>query len=132
MRLTTSGNPGGCNMTNRRRLDLSEKFIGPTKQGVFYLPPLILLLATAPVWRGHRLQLLAFLAGIVGIWNFTVAIYPNARPSANEVLTFALEHQKDWPDGTRILYANSHPDLWLIQYFNLQARWMEMRAPDRS
>lgn len=96
---------------------------------LFYLPPLILALAALPVWRARRTQLLAFLAGIVCAWNFTVAIYPNARASANEVLTFALDRRNGWQEGSQVLYANSHADLWLIRYFNPQVAWIEFPAP---
>jgi len=97
---------------------------------LFYLPPLVLLISTLPAWRQRWVQFLALLAGIVCTWNFTVSIYPDSRKEANEVLSFALQHQRDWRQGAAILYANSHSDLWLIQYFNLQATWIELPSPE--
>jgi hypothetical protein len=97
---------------------------------LFYLPPLIFLVAGLPWWRGRKVQLLALLSAIVCVWNFTVAIYPHSRPQANEVLAFASQRVSDWPEGTRIVFANSHSDLWLIEYFNLRAEWVEMPRPD--
>jgi hypothetical protein len=99
---------------------------------LFYLPPLIFLIADCPWWHGRRVQLLALLSGIVCVWNFTVAIYPHSRPEANEVLAFAFQRGPDWPEGSRIVFANSHSDLWLIKYFNPQVAWVDMPRPDLS
>jgi hypothetical protein len=91
---------------------------------LFYLPPLIFVVATLPAWRARRIQLLVLLAAAVCAWNFTVIIYPHSRAEANEVLAFALQHNKDWPLGSDILYSHSHSDLWIIRYFNPQATWI--------
>jgi hypothetical protein len=96
---------------------------------LFYLPPLISLIATIPFRRVCRVRLLMFLAGIVAFWNFAVLIYPHSKAVSNEVLAFALEHQKDWCQNAVILYGHSHSDLWLISYFNPQVAWIEVPAP---
>lgn len=96
---------------------------------LFYLPPLIFLLATSQVWRAHGVRLPALLAAMVCAWNFTVSIYPHSRTEANEVLSFALQHNQDWQQDAEILYSNSHSDLWLISYFNPQAAWIDLPAP---
>jgi hypothetical protein len=99
---------------------------------LFYWAPLVFLLSTLPFRREHRVQLLALLAAIVCFWNFTVSIYPHSKTGANEVLTFALQHRQDWPQGSLILYGNSHSDLWLISYFNPQASWINIPSPQRD
>jgi len=96
---------------------------------LFYWAPLVFLLSTLPFRHRHREQLLALLAAMVCLWNFTVLIYPHSKTSANEVLTFALKHRRDWPPGSIILYGNSHSDLWLISYFNPQVSWIELSSP---
>lgn len=93
---------------------------------LFYLPPLILLLAAAPLWRADRIRLMALLPAAACVWNFTVAIYPRSRTETNEVLAFALQHRNDWQPGTAIVYRTYHADLWTISYFNPQARWIAM------
>lgn len=97
---------------------------------LFYLPPLIFLLATVPVWRARRIQLLALLAAAVCAWNFTAFIYPHSRAENNAELTFALQRNKDWKQGSAILYSHSHSDLWIISYFNPQATWIAMPSPE--
>lgn len=97
---------------------------------LFYLPPLIVLLATAPIWRGDRVKLLALLAAAMCVWNFTVIIYPHSKTENNEVLTFALRHHNDWEQGSAVVYRDFHSDLWTISYFNPQASWIAMPSPD--
>jgi hypothetical protein len=97
---------------------------------LFYLPPLVLLISTLPAWRRRWIQGLALIVGIVCTWNFTTYIYPDSREAANEVLSFAVKRQESWRQGSAILYARSHSDLWLIQYFNRQAAWIELPSPE--
>jgi len=97
---------------------------------LFYLPPLIILLATAPIWRGDRAKLLALLAAAMCAWNFTVIIYPHSKTETNEVLAFALRHHDDWEQGSAIVYRDFHSDLWTISYFNAQVSWIAMPSPD--
>jgi len=97
---------------------------------LFYLAPLIFLLATAPVWRARRIQLLGLLAAAVCAWNFTAFIYPRSRTENNVELTFALQRNKDWKQGSVILYSHSHSDPWTISYFNPQATWIAMPSPE--
>jgi hypothetical protein len=97
---------------------------------LFYLPPLIILLATAPIWRGDRAKLLALVAAAMCAWNFTVFIYPHSKTEANEVLSFALRHHSDWESGSAVVYRDFHSDLWTISYFNPQVSWIAMPSPD--
>jgi hypothetical protein len=97
---------------------------------LFYLPPLLLLLAAAPLWRADRTRFLALLAAGAFVWNFTVSVYPSSRAEANEVLVFAREHSRELDQGANILYSNFHTDLWLISYFDPQAAWIPEPSPE--
>jgi putative effector of murein hydrolase LrgA (UPF0299 family) len=97
---------------------------------MFYLPPLVFLLVTAPVWRRDRIRILALMAASVCIWNFTASVYPRSKPEANEVLAFAQRHSDAWGPDSTIVYQNFQPDLWVIHYFNPQAVWLSVPAPD--
>jgi hypothetical protein len=97
---------------------------------LFYLPPLLLLLAAAPLWRADRTRFLALLAAGVFVWNFTVSVYPNSRAKANEVLVFAQEHSRELDRGANILYSNFHTDLWVISYFDPRAAWIPEPSPE--
>ncbi len=97
---------------------------------IFYLPPLVLLLVTAPVWHRNRVRILALLAAAACVWNFTVSVYPRSKPEMNEVLSFALQQSKEWGPGSMIIYRDFHPDLWTIRYFNRQAEWLSVPSPD--
>jgi hypothetical protein len=97
---------------------------------LFYLPPLIILLTTAPVLRGDRARLLALVAAALCAWNFTVFIYPHSKTKTNEVLSFALRHHNDWERASAVVYRDFHSDLWTISYFNPQLSWLAMPSPD--
>ena len=97
---------------------------------LFYLPPLLLLLAAAPIWRADRTRFLALIAAAVFVWNFTVSVYPNSRTENNEVLVFAQEHSRELDRGANVLYSNFHTDLWVISYFNPRATWIPEPSPE--
>jgi len=97
---------------------------------LFYLPPLLLLLASAPLWRADRTRVLALLAAAAFVWNFTISVYPNSRAEANEVLVFAQKHSRELDRGANILYSNFHTDLWVISYFNPRAAWIPEPSPE--
>ncbi len=91
---------------------------------LFYFPALVILLATAPIWRPGRIRFLALVSVAICAWNFIAYIYPLSRPETNDVLSFALRQRDDWPRGSTVLYRVYHTDLWTIRYFNPQATWI--------
>lgn len=91
---------------------------------LFYLPALILAIgALGRPWKEKFRHSLALAVMVVFLWNFTFLIYPYSRAGNNEIMSFAIEHQQDWPQGTEIIYSNFHSNLWTISYFNPQASW---------
>ncbi|HEY3740647.1 MAG TPA: hypothetical protein VGL53_12425 [Bryobacteraceae bacterium] len=94
---------------------------------LFYLAPLVLLLATA---LHPGLRLVWTFAAVLALWNFTFLSYPQSRPEANAPLRFALARVQDWSPGTPIVFRTFHPDLWTISYFNQQASWIGLDHPD--
>lgn len=91
---------------------------------LFYLPPLIALVATIlPTTPAARSAAWLFVPVLFG-WNFCFDLYPQSRPDFNAPLRFALAQAHTWPEGTPILYSRFHPDLWTISYFSRQAAWI--------
>jgi len=95
---------------------------------LFYLIPLVALLAVAT--RAFPARPLALLAAALLCWNFAAYIYPNSRAGRNPLLRIALAHQKEWPAGTGIVFADPVPDLWTIIYFNPQVLWIPVEQPN--
>lgn len=107
---------------------------------LLYLPALILLLAYAWHWRvsgnsayvthsprlgqaPRQTALLLLGALTVCMSNFAFLIYPLSMIQTNEILAFALQHQRYWTSSSRIAFGEYHTDLWTISYFNTQAKW---------
>jgi hypothetical protein len=93
---------------------------------LFCVPALILLISETSSHMRDSSRWAAFLFLTMFACNFVFYIYPYSRPENNEILAFALEHQKDWPPGSVIAYSQFHSDLWTISYFNPQASWVAM------
>lgn len=97
---------------------------------LFYLPALIMIVATM-LRDGPRTRRATWLfVPVVLLWNFVFAIYPQSRPQFNEPLRFALAAQKIWAAGTPIVFHRFHPDLWIISYFNPQGSWIGIERSD--
>jgi hypothetical protein len=94
---------------------------------LFYLPPLVAILATT--LRGADRAVRLFVPVLL-LWNFAFAIYPQSRVDRNAPLSFAMAQRERWPAGTPIVFSLFHPDLWTISYFNMQAAWIGMPEPD--
>jgi hypothetical protein len=97
---------------------------------LFYLAPLILVVAMVlpDVSAVHRAGF--WFAGVLFLWNFVFLTYPESRPEFNAPLHFALAQHDAWPSGTTIVFQRFHPDLWTISYFNPQAEWKELNRAD--
>jgi hypothetical protein len=97
---------------------------------LFYLAPLILVVAMAlpDVPTVHRAGF--WFATVLFLWNFVFLTYPESRPAFNAPLHFGLAQHDAWPAGTTIVYQRFHPDLWTISYFNPQAKWKELNRAD--
>jgi hypothetical protein len=97
---------------------------------LFYLPPLIAILATmlrhAPMTR----IVVWLFVPVLSLWNFVFLVYPESRSEFNVPLRFGLAQQNAWPPGTPIMFHRFHPDLWTISYFNQQAAWIGIEQPD--
>lgn len=91
---------------------------------LFYLPPLILMLAPQSYRAGF------LFAAVLLLWNFAFLIYPESQPEFNAPLRFALAQHDSWPPGSAIVFHRFHPDLWTISYFNQQAAWMGLERAD--
>jgi hypothetical protein len=97
---------------------------------LFYLAPLILIVAMAlpDAPRVHRAGFL--FATVLFLWNFVFLTYPESRPEFNAPLRFALAQHDAWPSGSAIVFHRFHPDLWTISYFNPQAAWIGLERAD--
>jgi hypothetical protein len=97
---------------------------------LFYLPPLILMLATMlkDSALDHRLGF--SFAAVLLLWNFVFLTYPESRVEFNAPLRFAEAQHDAWPAGSAIVFHIFHPDLWTISYFNQQAAWMGLERAD--
>jgi hypothetical protein len=96
---------------------------------LFCIPALILLLAGIGSGKIGSSKWIAFLFATMFAWNFVFYIYPYSKTENNEILAFALDHQKDWAAGSVIAYSQFHSDLWTISYFNPQASWVAISVP---
>jgi len=99
---------------------------------LFYLAPLVLILAMAldDAPQVHRAGFL--FAAVLLLWNFLFLAYPESRAEFNVPLRFALAQHDAWPSGSAIVFHRFHPDLWTISYFNPQAAWMGLERADLS
>ena len=92
---------------------------------LFYLPPVVLLGGIlCHSWKPKFRHALVLAVIVLGLWNFTFLIYPYSRADSNEILTFALQHRSDWPEGTKIIFSKYHSNLCTISYFNPQVSWL--------
>jgi len=92
---------------------------------LFYLPAVIFLVgALGHPWKQKFRRSLILAVSVLFLWNFTFLIYPYSRVESNEILSFALQHRKDWPQGTTIIFSEFHSNLWTISYFNPQVSWL--------
>ncbi len=86
---------------------------------LFYLPPLILMLAMT-----LRSTLVWLFLPVLFLWNFVFLIYPQSRPEFNVPMRFALAQRDTWTSGTPVAFHQFYPDLWTISYFAPQAVWI--------
>jgi hypothetical protein len=96
---------------------------------LFCVPALILLIAGTSSYTMGSSKWMAFPFVALFACNFAFYTYPYSRTENNEILSFALDHQKDWPPGSVIVHSQFHSDLWTISYFNPQATWVAMPVP---
>lgn len=96
---------------------------------LFCVPALVLLIAGTSSYKSSSSRWMVFLFAVMFACNFVFYIYPYSRTENNEILAFALDHQKDWTPGSVIAYSQFHSDLWTISYFNPQASWVAMPVP---
>jgi hypothetical protein len=97
---------------------------------LFYLAPLVLILASMPV-DSPRVNRAGFsFAAVLLLWNFVFLTYPESRAEFNAPLRFALAQHDAWPPGSAIVFHRFHPDLWTISYFNQQAAWISLDRND--
>jgi hypothetical protein len=94
---------------------------------LFYLPALILLLGLAlssvkNTQAGTR-ALAAFVIA-VALANFLFLIYPFSHTEKYPPLAFALQMNREWPDGTVVFYKFESSDVSLVRYFTPRTRWM--------
>jgi hypothetical protein len=99
---------------------------------LFYLAPLVLILAMAfpDTPKLHRAGF--SFAAVLLLWNFAFLTYPESRAEFNVPLRFALAQHDAWAPGSAIVFHRFHPDLWTISYFNPQASWISLDRADLS
>lgn len=98
---------------------------------VFYLPPIVFLLAvalsrlekSATVRRRFRM---ALFAGIVTLWNLVFFTFPYSHASSNAVVSMAVQMRQVWPAGTTVYYHFFDPDDWYFAYLNPQTDWKKI------
>jgi hypothetical protein len=97
---------------------------------LFYLPPLIAMVALALSKTADFRRPAGFFAVALFVWNFAFLIYPQSQAGYNVPLRFAMEQHNRWPPGTRIVFHYFDPDLWTISYFNPQGAWIGIDHAD--
>jgi hypothetical protein len=97
---------------------------------LFYLAPLVLILAMG-LENAPQIRRAGFsFAAVLLLWNFVFLTYPESRAEFNAPLRFALAQHDSWPPGSAIVFHRFHPDLWTISYFNQQAAWFGLERDD--
>jgi hypothetical protein len=94
---------------------------------LFYLPALILLLGLALTPLKNSRALAAFVIA-AALANFLFLIYPFSHTEKYPPLTFALQLNHEWPEGTVIYYGMENSDAQLIRYFNPATRWQLLQS----
>jgi hypothetical protein len=97
---------------------------------LFYLAPLVLLLASMLADSPQANRAGFSFAAVLLLWNFVFLTYPESRPEFNAPLRFAFAQHDAWPPGSAIVFHRFHPDLWTISYFNQQAAWIGLDRAD--
>jgi hypothetical protein len=108
---------------------------------LFYLPAIIILAglvlsfyetARAAAASHRRQYRLALLVAALSLANFLFLIYPYAHAEKFPPLAFALEMNREWPQGTVIYYALTNADNSLFRYFNPSTIWKQSDMNDRK
>jgi hypothetical protein len=99
---------------------------------LFYLAPLVLMLAMAFEDKPQLHRAGFSFAAVLLLWNFVFLAYPESRSEFNVPLRFALAQHDAWAPGSAIVFHRFHPDLWTISYFNPQASWIGLDRADLS
>lgn len=102
---------------------------------LFYLPPIILLLAAVlkqnkrdkarPTWR------LGLFAAIMVLFNFLFFIYPYSHIEKNPPLSLAVEMNRVWQPETVLYFHSENSDNNLVAYFNPTIEWRPLRSSDQ-
>jgi hypothetical protein len=103
---------------------------------VFYLPALIVLLGLAlaalPQTPPNRTFATAVFVVAVGLANFLFMIYPFSHVEKYPPLAFALQMNREWPQGTVIYYGAQNSDEALVRYFTRGTEWKLLNAQLRG
>lgn len=101
---------------------------------LFYLPPLLMLLA-APLVSLHAhsgarrsANRLALFVLVLALFNFVAGIYPYSRVENNEPLALAFRLRRHWTPSTIVLYGMPTSDNELVRYFTPRVRWRQLPA----
>lgn len=104
---------------------------------LFYLPALILMVATAlaacertypyPAPRNYRLA--SFVVS-VALFNFLFLIFPYSHTQKYPPLAFALEMNEVWLPNTIVYYGSDNSDNSLIKYFNQGTHWKQLNLKE--
>ncbi len=97
---------------------------------LFYLAPLVVLLASVVQMIAIDPVVPRLALCLVALWNLVFLAYPQSRIESNPPLRFALQQSVETPGGTPIVFHQFHPDLWTISYFNQQAAWIGLDRVD--
>ena len=99
---------------------------------IFYLPALIILLGLAlsafPQSASRRTFTTALFVIAVGLANFLFLIYPFSHVEKYPPLEFALQMNRQWPQGTVIYYGAQNSDEALVRYFTPGTDWKLLSA----
>jgi hypothetical protein len=59
----------------------------------------------------------------VALFNFTFAIIPYSRVSANQAVEFAFRLKPALANGAIVYFSDFNTDDWFARYFNPQTKW---------
>jgi len=101
---------------------------------LFYLPPIILLVASWLITRtGHEKPTyrLGLFVAVMALSNFLFFIYPNSHAEKYPPLSLALEMNSVWKPGTVVYFHSENSDNNLVAYFNPAIEWRPLRSFDQ-
>ena len=98
---------------------------------LFALPAVVLLIASCwpPDRPAEETKPAMALVVAMALFNFTFAIVPYSRVTANEAVAFAMDLRREaLMSGDVVYFSNFNTDNWLLRYFNPNTIWKRVES----